>query len=275
MPPEMALALNITDSEQRKEPLSNEINLSPVDIINDNQEPLKAPLNEINLIPFEITKANPEMNKEPLNEIINEVNLTPLNIMPEISDLEMSKTAVALNPVILSPPEMTSTMIRSVEKRQFSQFWFSNRTPFSLKADRQMKEYFYHCIRNFDFPMRLNYCWNFSVNHEKFFKKTITKPYKVSKVYAKRAANAVGDKILLIKGNTLEKAKSKKSLNDDGTLINEENKATMLRNDQTSTINKIVNEKLPDKKRLSRVRKKFATVGLRTQRFFKNLVCQQ
>ncbi|EFX60426.1 hypothetical protein DAPPUDRAFT_277555, partial [Daphnia pulex] len=55
------------------------------------------------------------------------------------------------------------------------QFWFDNRTQASIKADRQIKEYFYHCIRNFDYPMRVNYCWDFSANHENLFKKTLAK----------------------------------------------------------------------------------------------------
>lgn len=268
MPPELVLALNINDSQPRKEPL-NEVNL---EIMQDNSdpEPIKEPLNDVNLTQIDITKV-PVCSPDS-----NEVNLSPLNITPEISDLELSKTSVALNPVILPPPEMTSTMVRAVEKRQFSKFWFSNRTPFSLKADRQMKEYFYHCVRNFDFPMRLNYCWNFSIKHEKFFKKTITKPYRVSKVYAKKAATAVGDKILLIRSNTLEKSKSKRNLNDqdESTVAREEEENVTMGSDQTSTIHRIVSDKVPEKKRSSRLRKKFATAGLRTQRFFKNLVCQ-
>ena len=51
----------------------------------------------------------------------------------------------------------------------------NNRTQGSIKADRQIKEYFYHCITNIDYPMRVNYCWNFSTNHEKLFKNTIAK----------------------------------------------------------------------------------------------------
>ena len=52
---------------------------------------------------------------------------------------------------------------------------FTNRTQNSIKADRRFKEYFYHCITNIDYPMRVNYCWNFSSNHEKFFKTTVAK----------------------------------------------------------------------------------------------------
>lgn len=51
-------------------------------------------------------------------------------------------------------------------------FWFANRTQVSVKADRQIKEYFYHCIRNIDYPMRINYCWNFSPAHENYFRRT-------------------------------------------------------------------------------------------------------
>lgn len=46
--------------------------------------------------------------------------------------------------------------------------WYGNRTQVSIKADRQIKEYFYHCIPNIDYPMRMNYCWDFSPTHGQF-----------------------------------------------------------------------------------------------------------
>lgn len=61
--------------------------------------------------------------------------------------------------------------------------WYGNRTQNSIKADRQFKEYFYHCIRNIDYPMRVNYCWDFSLKHENLFKKTLAKR-KLSQIHS-------------------------------------------------------------------------------------------
>jgi hypothetical protein len=52
-------------------------------------------------------------------------------------------------------------------------FWFENRTQTSIKADRQIKEYFYRCIHNFDYPMRDSYCWDFSQIHQSLFRKRV------------------------------------------------------------------------------------------------------
>lgn len=49
-----------------------------------------------------------------------------------------------------------------------SSHWYTNRTQVSIKADRQIKEYFYPRIRDIDYPMRLNYCWDFSPTHGQF-----------------------------------------------------------------------------------------------------------
>jgi hypothetical protein len=62
----------------------------------------------------------------------------------------------------------------SEQQHQKQQFWFDNRTQTSIKADRQIKEYFYHCIQNFDYPMRNNYCWDFSLNHQNLFRKKLS-----------------------------------------------------------------------------------------------------
>jgi hypothetical protein len=76
--------------------------------------------------------------------------------------------------------------------------WYSNRTQRSLKVDKQFKEYVYHpgktppivgaaaaassatntgdssphTLLASDFPMRKNYCWNFSPNHESCFRRS-------------------------------------------------------------------------------------------------------
>lgn len=51
--------------------------------------------------------------------------------------------------------------------------WCSNGTPKSVtKIDRNLTEYFYHYMRNIDFPMRVSYCWNFSEAHRDFFNQT-------------------------------------------------------------------------------------------------------
>ena len=54
-------------------------------------------------------------------------------------------------------------------------FWHSNRTEVSVGADRLIKEYFYGCLKNFDYPMRLKYCWDFSSKHESLFKRKYEK----------------------------------------------------------------------------------------------------
>ena len=75
----------------------------------------------------------------------------------------------------LSSPSQTHLSKPSSAKNNNDEACFSNRTQNSIKADRRFKEYFYHCITNIDYPMRVNYCWNFSSNHEKFFKTTVAK----------------------------------------------------------------------------------------------------
>jgi hypothetical protein len=76
------------------------------------------------------------------------------------SQTKLSKTVVKSNDATVATSTTTS---------------FTNRTQNSIKADRRFTEYFYHCITNIDYPMRVNYCWNFSSNHEKFFKTTVAK----------------------------------------------------------------------------------------------------
>ena len=77
---------------------------------------------------------------------------------------------------------MNSSPLFPIYKRTHPN-WYGNRTQNSIKADRQFKEYFYHCIRNIDYPMRVNYCWDFSLKHENLFKKTIgmEKTFNLSK----------------------------------------------------------------------------------------------
>ena len=46
----------------------------------------------------------------------------------------------------------------------------SNGTPKSLtKIDRNSTEYSYRSMTHIDFPMRVNYCWDFSESHRNFF----------------------------------------------------------------------------------------------------------
>ena len=57
----------------------------------------------------------------------------------------------------------------NVEKKR-TRTWCSNGTPKSVtKVNRNLTENFYHYMRNVDFPMRVNYCWNFSESHRSFF----------------------------------------------------------------------------------------------------------
>jgi hypothetical protein len=57
-----------------------------------------------------------------------------------------------------------------------SRTWCSNKTPKSVtKIDQDLTEYFYHCMKNIDFPMRVSYCWNFSESHRNFFNQTYSK----------------------------------------------------------------------------------------------------
>jgi hypothetical protein len=72
-----------------------------------------------------------------------------------------------------SKENLSSLSSCSEQQHQKQQFWFDNRTQKSIKADRQIKEYFYHCIQNFDYPMRNNYCWDFSLNHQNLFRKKL------------------------------------------------------------------------------------------------------
>jgi hypothetical protein len=82
---------------------------------------------------------------------------------------------------------------RHVSMKDTSKFWYANRTQVSIKADRQITEYFYHCIRNIDYPMRINYCWNFSLKHENYFKKTLT-----NRAALRRVNNLTASKSLLL-----------------------------------------------------------------------------
>ncbi len=122
---------------------------------------------------------------------IGETQAIPEHSSPKQSNTGLiTATLMSLQlPAFTSPPITTSVLRQS--------FWFANRTPLSIQADRHIREYFYHCISNFDFPMRLNYCWNFSINHQRLIKKTLARPYKFSKVCARRAASVVGERILL------------------------------------------------------------------------------
>jgi len=148
-------------------------------------------------------------------------------------------------------------------------FWYANRTPQSIKADKHIKEYFYHCMRNFDFPMRINYCWNFSISHQGLFKKTLERPYKFSKVCAKRAATVVGEKILLKRATSASRF--------DGTVVNAVREVKEIENGEDDKGEEIKTNigirvgKRTDGIEMFNVKKKFETVKLRTQRFFKNL----
>jgi hypothetical protein len=58
--------------------------------------------------------------------------------------------------------------LNNIEKKRT---WCSNGTPKSVtkSVDRNLNENFYHYMRNVDFPMRANYCWDFSESHRSFF----------------------------------------------------------------------------------------------------------
>jgi len=74
-----------------------------------------------------------------------------------------------------SQTKLSKAVVKSNDATVASTTTFTNRTQNSIKADRRFTEYFYHCITNIDYPMRVNYCWNFSSNHEKLFKTTVAK----------------------------------------------------------------------------------------------------
>lgn len=58
--------------------------------------------------------------------------------------------------------------------------WFDNRTPPQQvcplnndghKASSQIKEYVYHRMTGIDYPMRMNYCWDFSSAHAQYVRR--------------------------------------------------------------------------------------------------------
>lgn len=94
-------------------------------------------------------------------------------LVSNFSGHSIIETTSATIPNCISPNIATTTRAKNTPSSNCSRFWHGNRTQVSIKADRQIKEYFYHCIRNIDYPMRINYCWNFSSSHEQFFRRTL------------------------------------------------------------------------------------------------------
>ncbi len=107
--------------------------------------------------------------------------------------------------------------------------------------------------------MRLNYCWNFSINHQRLIKKTLARPYKFSKVCARRAASVVGERILLKR----DAASGRRDVAAEG----KENGAGVV----VGVVVGGKGEKKEGRTRMFNVKKKFATVRHRTQKFFRNL----
>ncbi len=110
--------------------------------------------------------------------------------------------------------------------------------------------------------MRLNYCWNFSINHQRLIKKTLARPYKFSKVCARRAASVVGERILL-------KRDAASGRRDVAAEVKENGGGVVV------SVGAVViggkGEKKEGRTRMFNVKKKFATVRHRTQKFFRNL----
>ena len=168
-----------------------------------------------------------------------------------------------------------------------SQFWLSNR--------RHLNDYLYHCVRNFDLPMRLNHRWNFSIKYETQFKSTWTKPYKLGKVYAKK----IGSKLSLKRANGKTPAEqraatSSKSESESVVVVgmgscepttkstsdaagSEASKSVVSNLDSITDVPTGLSDQPSSgggcrSSRAYKARKQFNTVSQKTQKFFRSLV---
>ena len=96
------------------------------------------------------------------------------------SSLFASPTPLINNSSSQSRVEEKRRKEKEEEKRRNS-LWFDNRTPPQQvsplnndshhKASSQIKEYVYHRMTGIDYPMRMNYCWDFSSAHAQYVRR--------------------------------------------------------------------------------------------------------
>lgn len=76
---------------------------------------------------------------------------------------------------------MSSKIVTNYNNEFNYKYWYSNKTPKSIKSERVLTEYVFHCMKNFDFPIRTNYCWNFSEAHRNRFNEVYYTKYQFKK----------------------------------------------------------------------------------------------
>lgn len=106
-----------------------------------------------------------------------------LNTESSISSSSCDSSSLFASPTPLINNSSSQSRVeekrRKEKEERRNSLWFDNRTPpqqvnndgHHHKASSQIKEYVYHRMTGIDYPMRMNYCWDFSSAHAQYVRR--------------------------------------------------------------------------------------------------------